>query len=165
MHDDADLVMGTAPASSECHKRIRIILEGLEGVTQIKDDLVVHGKGQVHDDRLEKVLQRLMEYGLTLRKNKCQFGVEEVTWFGMVFSKQGMSPDPEKVEIIKDWPVPEDKAAVKSFLQTCQFSQEFMKPGSKRTYSDVTLPLRRLTAMNVRFNWTAECQEAFQKLK
>ena len=158
--------MGTAPASSECHERIRIILEGLEGVTQIKDDLVVHGKGQVHDDRLEKVLKRLMEYGMTLRKEKCQFGVEEeVTWFGMVFSKQSMSPDPEKVEIIKDWPVPEDKAAVKSFLQTCQFSQEFMRPGSKRSYSDVTLPLRRLTAMNLRFNWTAECQEAFQELK
>ena len=159
------LVMGTAPASSECHERIRIILEGLEGVTQIKDDLVVHGKGQAHDKRLEKVLKRLMEYGLTLRKEKCQFGVEEVTWFGMIFSKQGMSPDPEKVQIIRDWPVPEDKAAVKSFLQTCQFSQEFMRPGSKRTYSDVTLPLRRLTAMHVRFNWTAECQRSFQELK
>ena len=47
------LVMGTAPASSECHERIRIILEGLEGVIQIKDDLVVHGKGQEHDDRLK----------------------------------------------------------------------------------------------------------------
>ena len=45
--------MGTAPASSECHERIRIILEGLEGVIQIKDDLVVHGKGQEHDDRLK----------------------------------------------------------------------------------------------------------------
>jgi hypothetical protein len=143
--------MGTAPASSECHERIRIILEGLEGVTQIKDNLVVHGKGKVHDDRLEKVLERLMDYGLTLRKDKCQFGVQEVTWFRMIFSKQGMSPDPEKVQIIKDWPVPEDKAAVKSFLQTCQFIQEFMRPGAKRTYSDVTLPLRRLTAMNVRF--------------
>ena len=137
--------MGTAPASSECHERIRTILEGLEGVIQIKDDLVVHGRGQEHDDRLEKVLERLMEYGLTLRKNKCQFGVEEVIWFGMVFSKQGMSPDPEKVKTIQDWPVPEDKAAVKSFLQTCQFSQEFMGPGPRRTYSDVTLPLRRCT--------------------
>ena len=91
--------------------------------------------------------------------------MQEVTWFGMIFSKQGMSPDPEKVQIIKDWPVPEDKAAVKSFLQTCQFSQEFMRPGAKRTYSDVTLPLRRLTAMNVRFKWTPECQQAFQELK
>ena len=58
-----------------------------------------------------------MEYGLTLKKNKCQFGVEEVIWCGMVFCKQGMSPDPEKGKTIQDWPVPEDKATVKSFLQ------------------------------------------------
>ena len=127
------LVMGTAPASSECHERIRIILDGLEGVTQIKDDLVVHGKGKEHDARLEKVLARLVEYGLTLRKDKCRFGVQEVIWFGMVFTSQGMSPDPDKEQIIKNWPAPEDKAAVKSFLQTCQFSQEFMRPGPKLT--------------------------------
>ena len=108
------------------------------------------GAGGAGEGR-EKVLERLEDYGLTLRKDKCQFGVQEVTWFGMIYSKQGMSPDPEKVQIIKDWPATEDKAAVKSFLQTCQFSHEFMRPGAKRTYSDVTLPLRRLTAMNVRF--------------
>ena len=44
LHCFNPMVMGAAPASSECHERIRIILEGLPGVTQIKDDLVVHGK-------------------------------------------------------------------------------------------------------------------------
>ena len=43
------LVMGTGPASSECHENIRRILDGLEGVQQNKDDLVVHGAGQLHD--------------------------------------------------------------------------------------------------------------------
>ena len=72
------LVMGTALASSECHKRIMVIFVSLEGVTQIKDDLVVHGEGQEHDHQLEKVLERLEKYGLTLRRDKCQFGVTEV---------------------------------------------------------------------------------------
>ena len=49
-------------------------------------------------------------------------GWRRFIWFGMVFGKQGMRPDPEKVKTTQDWPVPEDKAAVKSFLQTCQFS-------------------------------------------
>ena len=159
------LVMGTAPASSECHERIKNILAGLTGVVQIKDDLVVHGDGQEHDRRLQKVLKRLEEYNLTLRKDKCQFGMTEVTWFGMIFSQQGMSPDPAKVQIIKDWPAPEDKAAVKSFLQTCQFSAGFMRPSRERTYADVTLPLRRLTAQHVRFRWTEECKGAFEELK
>ena len=65
------LVMGTAPVSSECHENIRLILEGLDGVQQIKDDLVVHVIGQEHDVRLSAVLQRLQEFGLTLRL-KCQ---------------------------------------------------------------------------------------------
>ena len=40
-----------------------------------------------------------------------------------------------------------------------------MRPGQGRTYSDVTLPLRRLTSKSVRFEWTKQCQDAFQELK
>ena len=36
------LVMGVSSGSSECHEKLRGILEGLDGVVQIKDDLVVH---------------------------------------------------------------------------------------------------------------------------
>ena len=141
------------------------MLEGIDGVQQIKDDLVVHGHGKEHDDRLEKVLQRLQEYGMTLRRGKCQFGVTEVKWFGQVYSKQGMSPDPEKVKLIKEWQAPASKTEVKSFLQTCQFSQPFMRPAEGRTYSDVTAPLRRLTVKSVRFLWDQKCQDSFDELK
>ena len=80
------LVMGVSCASSECHERIRLIVVGLEGVQQIKDDIVVHGKGQQHDSRLRALLARLEEYNITLRKEKCKFGVPEVKWFGHVYS-------------------------------------------------------------------------------
>ena len=36
------LVMGAPPASAECHSKMKEILQGLPGVVQIKDDLVVH---------------------------------------------------------------------------------------------------------------------------
>ena len=44
------LVMGTPPASGECHNAMVFILQGLKGVVQIKDDIVVHGEGREHDD-------------------------------------------------------------------------------------------------------------------
>ena len=131
----------------------------------IKDDIAIHGQGKEHDARLEALLTRFQEYGLTLRKEKCRFGVPEIKWFGQIFSEQGMSPDPDKVKAIKDWPAPTDKSEVKSFLQTVAFSQEFMRPSNDRTYSDVTAPLRRLTAKSVRFNWDKKCQESFEELK
>ena len=57
---------------------------------------MVHGKGEQHNRRLE-------QYNLTLRK-KCQFGVPQVKWFGSIYSKEGMSPDPKKVKTIQKWP-------------------------------------------------------------
>ena len=54
--------MGVSSASSECHERIRLVVEGLEGVQQINDDIVVHGAGKEHDSRLVALLERLAEY-------------------------------------------------------------------------------------------------------
>ena len=55
-----------------------MIVKGLQGVAQIKDDVVIHGTGAEHDTRLRLFLARIQEHGLTLRKEKCKFGVTEV---------------------------------------------------------------------------------------
>ena len=111
------------------------------------------------------MLKRLREYNITLRREKCHFGQPEVLWFGNVYSCQGMSPDPAKVQIIKDWPAPGSKSEIKSFLQTVQFCAVFMRPGGGRTYADVTSPLRKLTAKQARFKWDKQCQDSFVELK
>ena len=54
------------------------MLEGLDGVCQIQDDIVVHGKGKAHNERLARVLKRLQEYGFTLREEKCHFGKSSI---------------------------------------------------------------------------------------
>ena len=159
------LVQGISPASAECHETLRKVLSGISGVVQIKDDWTVHGKGEEHDVRLEQVLQRCREYNITLRKEKCFFGQQQVCWFGNIYSKFGMSPDPEKVQMIKNWAEPEDKSAVKSFLQTVQFCSTFMRPKGGKTYSDVTRPLRNLTRQHVRFVWDDDCRASFEELK
>ena len=158
------LVMGTPPASGECHGKMQEMLRGLKGVEQIKDDVIVHGAGKKHDIRLRNVLQRLSKYGVTLKEVKCKFGRPAVLWFGHIFSKEGMSPDPEKVDHIRNWPEPEDKTAIKSFLQTVQFVSTYMRDEEK-TYSDITAPLRKLTSKGTHYNWTKECQTSFDRLK
>ena len=56
------LVMGAGPASQEFHEQLRQAIVGIEGVIQIEDDLLVHGKGQdQHNSHLQKVLNRLQE--------------------------------------------------------------------------------------------------------
>ena len=116
------LVQGASPASGEAQKKIREILKSCTNTLNIKDDIFIHGKGKEHDEYLDVALEVLKSHGLTLRTKKCNLGKPEVKWFGYIFSKDGMSPDPEKCSIIKDWPAPSNLKEVKSFLQTVQFN-------------------------------------------
>merc|ERR1711994_206921 len=101
------LPSGVNCASAECNNNLRAILEGLPGIVQIADDVVCFGKGKEHDKRLEMLLARLRKWGITLRKEKCQWGQPEVLWFGKIYSKQGVSIDPAKTEVIKNLPEPQ----------------------------------------------------------
>ena len=129
--------MGTSPASSEIQKRIRELLKNCENTINIKDDILVYGKGRDHDTALTTVLKVLNDSGLTVRKEKCALGQPEVKWFSNIYNKDGMSPDPEKYRIIKDWPVPKSSAEVKSFLQTVQFNSKCGANG-ERSYPELT---------------------------
>ena len=113
--------MGVSSASSECHQHIKSIVDGLEGIQQIKDDIIVHGKGTEHDCRLEALFKRFQEYHITLQKEKCQLGMPEVKWFGHIYSKHGTSIDPSKVEVIKAWPKPKDKQRSSLSYRWCNF--------------------------------------------
>ena len=86
--------MGVTSAKSECHERIRLVVEGWRGVQQIKDDIVMHRVGKEHNSRLVHCWKGWQN--ITLRREKCKFGVPEVKWFGHIYSKQGMAVDPER---------------------------------------------------------------------
>jgi hypothetical protein len=47
---------------------------------------------------LEAVLQRLQEMNLTLNLAKCEYNKPSIEFYGYIFSKDGVSQDPKKVE-------------------------------------------------------------------
>ena len=160
------MVMGTSPASSEVQKRIREIISRCTNAIHIKDDIMVYGKGKDHDLHLRNVLKTLRKYGITARPSKCDLGKSEVKWFGNVYSEQGMSPDPEKCKVIRDWPAPKSKSEVKSFLQTVQFNAKFLGgEAGEASYPELTEPLRILTKKYSRFRWGNQEEEAFKEIK
>jgi len=77
------LPFGIKSAPEIFHRAMESIIEGLEGTRVYIDDLVVWGNSkQQHDERLEKLLQRVKKYGLKLKREKCRVGVTEMTFFG-----------------------------------------------------------------------------------
>jgi hypothetical protein len=75
-------------------------------------------------------------------------------------SREGIHTDPAKIEAVRDWPVPETQTQVRSFLGLASYSRRFIKG-----FADVAAPMNKLTEKSVKFVWTKECTEAFEKLK
>jgi hypothetical protein len=83
----------------------------------------------------------------------------EVEYLGVIVSEGKVKMDPVKVKGIMDWPTPQCKRDVQSFLGVCNFYRCFI-----HHFTGIAWPIHTLTG-NAPFEWTSECQEAFDKLK
>ena len=96
------LPFGISSSPEHFQRRMSETLSGLGGVVCMMDDILIHGKSQEeHDARLQKVLQRLQDAGVTLNSEKCQFSMESVKFLGHVIDSSGIRPDPDKVMAIQ----------------------------------------------------------------
>ena len=127
--------------------------------TDIDDILVWGSSNEEHNRRLEAVLQRCLKIGLTLNREKCKFGVSEVTYLGHTINAEGISPDKKKIRAISEMP-PKDKKGVERLLGVINYVGKFIP-----NMSAVTHPIRELLRKDVQFNWSWEQSDAFQKVK
>lgn len=155
------LIFGINSASEELQHVIRALLSDIPNVINIADDILIYAKNQgEHDEALTRVLNRFKEKNLTLNIAKCELGKESLTFFGHVFTKEGMKPNPEKIKEIRNTPKPENVKALRSFLGLTNYMKAYIKD-----YSTLTHPLRELLRNDVEWSWNEQCEKAFQSLK
>lgn len=155
------LNFGISSASEIFQEVIRNVISGIPGVKNISDDIIIYGKSQAeHDKALDATFKRLLENGLTLNLEKCEFNKDQVVFFGVTFSKEGISPDPKKVTAIKDMSPPKNVPELRSFLGMTTYSSRFIQ-----NYATLCEPLRRLTRQDTDWNWGSEQEVAFENLK
>ncbi|XP_073057332.1 uncharacterized protein [Primulina eburnea] len=115
---------------------------------------------ELHREHLRIVLQLLRDKQLYAKLKKCEFCLEQVAFFGHIVSKEGISVDPSNIESINQWSIPKTVSEVRSFLGLAGYYRRFIADFSK-----IALPLKSLTRKAIKFEWTIECQQAFQTLK
>jgi hypothetical protein len=104
------------------------------------DDLVIHSEtAQENLERLEHVFEKLHKAGLKLKPSKCKFLKTRVGFLGHVISADGVEPDPDKVEAIRTWPVPQNHEQLQRYLGFCGFYRRFIE-----NYSKLAEPLHRV---------------------
>ena len=138
-------------------------LIGFSVLVYIDDILIFSKDANEHHETVREVLKRLRANRLLAKLEKCVFDVTKIDFLGYVISDVGISVAPEKVKDILDWPKPQSRRELKSFLGTANFSRKFIVDFSK-----IVVPLLNLDSKEVKSvkeAWDARCDEAFENLK
>ena len=97
---------------------------------------------------------------LRLKPRKCQLLREKVPFLGYVVSKEGIAPDPNKTEKVRNYPHPVYVTSVRCFLGLASYYRRFIP-----RFAAVASPLHALTKKGATFQWMRECEESFNSLK
>ena len=136
-------------------------VEGKQFVSVYIDDVLVFSQSlDEHLEHLRLVIQKIQDAGLKLKPAKCQFVREEVEYLGHVLTPSGLKTNSKLVESVVNYPRPQNSKEVKQFLGLSSYYRHFI-----RKFAAIAQPLTALTRNGVVFEWTEDCQVAFDRLK
>jgi reverse transcriptase-like protein len=115
------------------------------------DDLIVASEEDkiVHQQRVDRVLQKIKDHNLFLKAKKCSFHKKQVEYLSVIIRQGKVEMDPIKVEGIAKWPTPTTVKDVHSFLEFCNFYWSFIA-----NFSAVARPLNDLIKKQRQWSWT-----------
>lgn len=128
--------MGLQSAPGSFMRAMNQVFDGLiwdpnlrqqSGILVYLDDILIFSQTEEqHMSILKKVLDRLRQYGLQCRFDKCSFAVTEIEYLGFKLSHKGVRMDPGKVEIVKNWnEQPKSKTDIRAFLGIVNYLKRF----------------------------------------
>ena len=110
------------------------ITNRLPSVIAIHDDICVFGKDtKEHDYNLLQLMKTAQGHGLVFNSSKCAIHKSQISYYGTIFTAQGMKPDPEKVQALQDLPAPQNPKQFQSFLGLINYLQPFLSNLAAKT--------------------------------
>ena len=111
-----------------------------------------------HLDDFRETFDTLRSYNMKLNPSKCVFGVIAGKFLGFTVSQRGIEVNPEKVQAIIELGSPKTVKEVQSLNGKIAALNRFVSKAMNKC-----LPFFRMLRKS--FEWTDECQRAFEDLK
>ena len=154
---------GTKVSTAAFQRALDLATTGMKYVdlASFIDDLLIPGETwNIHMNRLNKILEKLNEFGFTLKSKKCAFGMNKVVFLGYLVSENTISPAPALLQAIDKLQVPTNVTEVRSILGVLSYTRKCIKD-----FSINVEPISRLTKKNQPFIWGTEQNNAFNSIK
>ena len=125
------------------------------------DDMIVKSrKGESHVKKLSSVFEVMRKYNMRLNPGKCSFGVESGKFLGYLITQRGIEANPAKVQAILDLKSPSSVKEVQSLTGKLAALNRFLSKSAEKN-----LPFFKTLRGGKKFEWTQECEKAFEELK
>ena len=124
----------------------------------IDDMLLKSRKEDDHLKDLEETFKTLRKYQMKLNPSKCAFNVSSDKFLGFMVSQKGIEANPEKIKVILEMQPPRNIKKTQGLTGRITALNRFV---SRST--DKYLPFFKV--LRKAFEWTNECQQAFEELK
>ncbi|XP_031106330.1 uncharacterized protein LOC116010979 [Ipomoea triloba] len=125
------------------------------------DDMIVKSsETDLHTEDLTEVFSIMRQFDLRLNPKKCTFGVHGGKFLGYIVSKRGIEPNPDKVKAILEMEPPRSLREVQRLNGRLAALGRFLSRSAEKS-----LPFFGVLKKSSGFEWSAECQKAFDDLK
>ena len=153
---------GLSNAPAVFQELMSVVLQGLGdfAIAYLDDILVFSPTLEDYLQHLDTIFDRLRKHDLKLKLKKCNFLESETNYLGFIIGKDGIKPDPKKVEAIRSLPIPTCVREVRSFIGMSSYYRRFIP-----NFSEIAEPIIALTKKHAHYKWSAKHDEAFQYLK
>ena len=111
-----------------------------------------------HLDDLKETFNTLHSYNMKLNSNKCAFGVMAGKFLGFMVSQKGIEVNLDKIQAIMELTPPKNIKEVQSLNDKIATLNRFVLRATNKC-----LPF--FCTLKKSFEWTTECQQAFEDLK
>ncbi|KAL0448807.1 UNVERIFIED_CONTAM: hypothetical protein Slati_1437100 [Sesamum latifolium] len=122
--------------------------------------LVKSKKTHHHVEDLDETFAVLRKYRLKLNPEKCAFGVSGGHFLGFMVTQRGIEAKPDKIKAIMDMGPPTNINEVQRLTGRIAALSRFISK-----FAEQGLPFFKTLRKVKNFEWTKECQQAFEDLK
>ncbi|KAJ1685137.1 hypothetical protein LUZ63_016527 [Rhynchospora breviuscula] len=124
------------------------------------DDMVVKScSGKDHVEHLDKVFAKMKAVGMRLNPKKSFFCLGSGKFLGFIVSQRGIEIHPSKCRAIMEMEAPKTVKGVQELTGRIAALSRFISKSG-----EVCLPFFQTIRKNKKFQWTAECQQTFEKI-
>jgi hypothetical protein len=155
--------MGLTNATATFQRLMNQVLDGLIGICCFVylDDIIIFSENQEqHLEHVRLVVERLQQYTLKIKMEKCRVGQESIEFLSHVISNGEVKASPAKIEALYRFNTPKSVKEVQSFLGLASYYRKYIP-----NFSTIASPLIRCTMKCKTLIWDSNCQKAFDILR